>query len=220
YGLEEISTSELYARVLISNWDLEDPVVDLEEIITQDMVLQFAKAEGAAFVSGSGVGQPEGILSNADVQASAVANGGASFTNADGLIALSYAVKEQYWPNARYVMNRFTLRDIRTLKDSQGNYLWQPSANGTHGVLDTNAPATIFGYPYTIAVDYPTAAANAYTVTFGDHSLAYWVVDRVEMQLLRDPYSQAAAGSVVLHARKRVGGQVVLPEAINALKMA
>ncbi|MDR5728409.1 MAG: phage major capsid protein, partial [Terriglobia bacterium] len=141
YGLEEISTSELYARVLISNWDLEDPVVDLEEIITQDMVLQFAKAEGTAFVSGSGVGQPEGILSDTDVQTSAVLNGGASFANGDGLIKLAFSVKEQYWPNARYVLNRFTLRDIRTLKDTQGNYLWQPAADGIHG-LSTGLPAT------------------------------------------------------------------------------
>ncbi|MDR5730098.1 MAG: phage major capsid protein, partial [Terriglobia bacterium] len=125
----------------------------------------------------------------------------------------------QYWPNARYVLNRFTLRDIRTLKDTQGNYLWQPAADGIHG-LSTGLPATLYGYPYTIAVDYPTAAANAYTVTFGDHSLAYWIADRIEMQLLRDPFTQASAGAVVLHARKRVGGQIVLPEAINALKMA
>ena len=38
YGLDEIPTDELYARVLISNWDLEDPVVDLESIITEDIV--------------------------------------------------------------------------------------------------------------------------------------------------------------------------------------
>ncbi len=40
------------------------------------------------------------------------------------------------------------------------------------------------------------------------------------MSLLRDPFTQANAGAVVLHARKRVGGAVVLPEAINVLQMA
>jgi len=220
YGLDEISTSELYARVLISNWDLEDPVVNLEDIITQDMVLQFAKAEGAAFVNGDGVGgKPEGILTDTDVQGTAVLNGGASFANADGIIKLAFSIKEQYWAASRFVMNRFSLRDVRLLKDSQGNYLWQPAPDGIHGV-STGLPATLYGYPYTIAVDYPSAAANAYTVSFGDHASAYWVVDRIEMQLLRDPFSQASAGAVVLHARKRVGGQVVLPEAINVLKMA
>jgi HK97 family phage major capsid protein len=205
--------------VLVSNWDLEDPVVDLESIITEDMSDQFGKTEGLAFVSGSGVGQPEGILTNTDVQNGFVANGGASFTSGDGIIKLAFSVKEQYWANARYVCNRFTLRDLRTLKDTAGNYLWQPVADGVHG-LSTGLPATLYGYPYTIATDFPSAASNAFTVAFGDFSRAYWVVDRVQLALLRDPYSQASAGAVVLHARKRVGGQVVLPEAINVLKMA
>ena len=221
YGLEEIPTHELYARVLISNWDLEDPVVDLESIITDDIVDQFQLAEGKAFVNGTSVGQPEGILVNTDVTggANVVHQGATSFTNADGIIKLAFSVKEQYWGNARFVLNRFSLRDIRLLKDTANNYLWQPAADGVHG-LSTGLPATLYGYPYTIAVDYPDAAANAYTVSFGDHKRAYWVVDRINMSLLRDPFTQASAGAVVLHARKRVGGAVVLPEAINVLKMA
>lgn len=222
YGLDEIPTDELYARVLISNWDLEDPVVDLESIITDDIVDQFQLAEGTAFVNGDAVkGKPEGILVNSDVTtgANVVGQGAATFTNADGIIKLAFSVKEQYWGNARFVLNRFSLRDIRLLKDTANNYLWQPAADGVHG-LSTGLPATLYGYPYTIAVDYPNAASNAFTVSFGDHKRAYWIVDRIEMQLLRDPFTQANAGAVVLHARKRVGGQVVLPEAINVLKMA
>ena len=219
YGLDEISTHELYARVLLSNWLLDDAAVDLETLITADMVAQFGVSEGAAFVSGNGVGKPEGILTNADVQANQVLNGGASFTNADGIIRLAFSVKEQYWPNAQFVCNRFTLRDLRMLKDSTGNYLWQPAAFGTHGVVD-GTPATLYGYPYTVATDMPSAAANALTVAFGDFSKAYWIADRISMQMLRDPFSAAAVGEVILHARKRVGGQVVLPEAINVLKMA
>jgi HK97 family phage major capsid protein len=219
YGLEEIPTHELYARVLISNWDLEDPVVDLQSIIAEDMAVQFAVSEGAAFVNGNGIGKPAGLLASTDVQANAIGQGASSFTNADGLIKLAFSVKEQYWPNARFVLNRFSLRDIRLLKDTAGNYLWQPAADGVHGI-STGLPATLYGYPYTIAVDYPTAASNAYTVSFGDHKRAYWIADRIEIQMLRDPFTQASAGAVVLHARKRVGGQVVLPEAVNVLQMA
>lgn len=223
YGLDEIPTHELYARVVVSNWDLEDPVVDLETIISEDMAEQFGKSEGAAFVTGSGVGQPEGILTNTDVStgSNVVLNGGSTITNttADKIIALSFSVKEQYWPNARFLCNRFTLRDIRTLKDTAGNYLWEIEPNGVHG-LTTGLPTTLYGFPYTIAVDMPSAASNALTVAFGDFQKGYWIADRLVIQYLRDPYTQAAGGAVVLHARKRVGGQVVLPEAINVLKMA
>lgn len=227
YGLEEIPNHELYARVLVSNWDLEDPAVNLEPIIRDDMAEQFGKSEGAAFVDGSGVGQPEGLLTNSDVLAGYTPNGNTSFVDgasgsksgADGIIDMTFAIKEQYWPNARYVLNRFTLRDLRTLKDAQGNYLWQIAPDGFHG-MSSGLPATLYGYPYTIAVDMPDVASNAYPVLFGDFSKAYWVVDRIELQYLRDPYSEASEGVVVLHARKRVGGQVVLPEAINVLKMS
>lgn len=219
FGLEEIPTHEMYARVGVSNWDLEDPVVDLEAEIREDMSEQFGVLEGAGFVSGTGVNKPEGFLVNADVIANPVLNGAASFTNADGIIKLAFSVKEQYWPNARFVLNRLTLRDLRTLKDSSNNYLWQPTADGVHG-LSTGLPATLYGYPYTIAKDVPTAASNALTVAFGDFYKAYTIADRIEIAVLQDPYTAATSGAVIFHARKRVGGQVVLPEAINVLKMA
>jgi HK97 family phage major capsid protein len=148
-----------------------------------------------------------------------VLNGGASFTSADGVIKLAFQAKEQYWPNARYLLNRFSVRDLRLLKDSTGNYLWQPGVAGGAGVVE-GIPPTINGFPYTIAVDMPVAASNALTVAFGDFSKGYWIVDRIEISVLRDPFSAANVGQVVLHARKRVGGQVVLPEALKTLKMA
>jgi HK97 family phage major capsid protein len=219
YGLDEIPNHELYARVLISNWDIEDPVVDLETDVRDDMAEQFGVSEGAGFVVGDANGKPEGMLTNTDFIANPILNGGASFANGDGLIKLAFSIKEQYWPNARYLLNRFSLRDIRLLKDSANNYLWQPAADGTHG-LSSGLPATIYGYPYTIATDMPSAASNALPVVFADFQRLYWISDRIEIQYLRDPYSGASSGVVILHARKRVGGQVVLPEAGNVLKMA
>lgn len=217
YGLEEIPTHELYARVLISNWDLEDPVVDLEADLRDGMAEQFGVSEGAAFVGGNAIAKPEGFLVNSDVEQ--IANGGASFANADGLIKLQYALKEQYWPNARFVLNRLSLRDLRLIKDTTGNYIWAPGLGPGLGITG-GMPPTLLGSEYVMATDMPTAAANALTVSFGDFQKAYWIADRIEIQYLRDPFTQASAGSVVLHARKRVGGQVVLPEALKTLKMA
>jgi HK97 family phage major capsid protein len=217
YGLEEIPTHEAYARVLISNADLEDSVVNLEADVTESMTEQFGVAEGAAFTVGDSNGKPEGFTTNSDVEQ--VLNGAASFTSADGLIKVLFALKEPYWANASWVLNRLSLRDIRLLKDSAGNYTWQPGVAGGAGIVQ-GIPPTILDKPYTIATDMPTVASNALTVGVGDFRKAYWVVDRIEIQTLRDPFTAANAGQVVFHARKRVGGQVVLPEAIKLLKMA
>ena len=42
------------------------------------------------------------------------------------------------------------------------------------------------------------------------------VVDRVNLSILRDPFTQATSGNVRYVARKRVGGQVVLKEALQS----
>jgi HK97 family phage major capsid protein len=217
YGLEEIPTHELYARVIVSNWDLEDPVVNLESEIRDAMAEQFGVAEGTAFVAGDSNGKPEGIVFNTDVEQ--VNNGATSFTSADGLIKVLFQLKEQYWQNASWLMNRLVLRDIRLLKDSAGNYTWQPGVAGGAGTVQ-GVPATILDKPYTICPDMATTASAALTAVIGDFQRAYLIVDKIEIQTLRDPYSAAGSGQVVLHARKRVGGQVVLPEAAKLLKMA
>jgi HK97 family phage major capsid protein len=216
YGLEEIPTHELYARVVVSNWDLEDPEVDLESEIREAMAEQFGVAEGAAGIAGDSNGKPEGIIANTDVEI--VNNGATSFTNADGLIKVLFQLKEQYWMNASFLLNRFALRDIRLIKDSANNYVWQPGVAGGSGTVQ-GIPATILDKPYTICTDMPTVASAALSVAVGDFKRAYQLVDKIEIQTLRDPYSAASTGQVVVHARKRVGGQVVLPEAAKILRM-
>jgi len=41
------------------------------------------------------------------------------------------------------------------------------------------------------------------------------IVDRVALSVLRDPFTQATSGNVRYVARSRVGGQVVLAEALR-----
>ncbi len=65
----------------------------------------------------------------------------------------------------------------------------------------------------------PNVAANAFPIVFGDFQ-GYRIVDRVEFGLLRDPYSQAAAGIVRMHARKRTTGDVTDVSRFVKLKIA
>ncbi len=168
-------------------------------------------AEGAAFVTGDAVGKPEGLLVNADVAETNSGDGGA--ITADGLIDLFHAVKTAYARNGTWLMNRQTLGEVRKLKDSQGQYLWQPG-------LQAGVPGAILGAPFVEAPDVPDIAANATPVVFGDFRRGYLIVDRVQMSVLRDPFTQATSGNVRFIARRRVGGQVVLAEAIRKQRIA
>lgn len=206
--LEEIPTHELYALVDISEQELEDAVFDLEAEMQSEFATQFAAAEGTAFISGNSVGKPEGVTTNSDI--GTTNSGAAAALTGDGLIELVHAIKTEYGVNGTFIFNRSTLADIRKLKDTAGQYIFQAGMMLTAGV-----PNTILGYPYVEMPDMPDVGASAKPVAFGDFSRGYMIVDRVALSVLRDPFTQATSGNVRYVARRRVGGQVVLAEAIR-----
>lgn len=216
YGLEEFPTHEMYALLDVSEQMMEDSEFSLEEELQQEFSEQFAVTEGKAFVAGNGVGKPEGILARGDVaesnsgSAASIADAGGQ---ADGLIQLYHDLKTGYAVQGWWLLNRATLGEVRKLKDAQNNYIWQPG-------LASGIPNTILGQPYLEVPDMPDVAANATPIVFGDIRRAYTIVDRVTLSILRDPFTQATNGNVRFIARRRVGGQVVLAEAIRKLKVA
>lgn len=216
-GQEEISTQELRALTDVSRQDLEDAAFDFEGFLGEEYAEQFGVSEGLAFVSGDGVnGKPEGVLTAAD-DGYLGANGIETLvSNTNDLLAANdfidvyFALKDSYAKRATWVMKRSTIKAARKLVDTQNQYLWQPGLAGV-------APATILDRPYVEAVDMPAIANGAKAVVFGDFS-RYWIVDRLQVETLRDPYTQGPS-FVRYWARKRVGGQVVLPEAFKILKI-
>jgi len=212
-SLNTIPTHELYALVDISGALLEDSVFDLEAEMNTEFAEQFAKAEGAAFLTGNGTNKPTGILDGTTVASTTAAAAAAIAT--DDLMDLVHGLQSEYARNAAFMLNRTTLGEIRKLKDTAGQYIFQTGFSGQSGL-----PNTILGHSYVEAVDMADIAASAKPVVFGDYRRGYMIVDRVALSVLRDPYSQASTGNVRYIARRRVGGEVVLAEAMRALKMA
>ena len=68
-----------------------------------------------------------------------------------------------------------------------------------------------------IATDMPDVAGGAKPVLFGDFRRGYMIVDRINLSIMRDPFTQASSGNVRYLARRRVGGQVILPEALTTI---
>ncbi|MFZ4748471.1 MAG: phage major capsid protein [Sphingomonas sp.] len=214
YGLEELPCPEMYALIDISNQMLEDSAFDMEAEIRLEASEQFAVKEGAEFCTGTGVGMFEGILTNSSVgetvsgTAATIAD---STGQANGIVNLFYAIKTAYAQNGTFIMNRTVMGSVRRLKDGQNNYIWMPG-------IAQGQPNTILGAPYVEMPDMPNEAANSNPIVFGDFRRAYTMVDRIVMEMLRDPYTQATSGNIRFIFRRRVGGQVVLAEAIRKLK--
>jgi HK97 family phage major capsid protein len=153
-------------------------------------------------------------------QASTIAGAAAGAAGqGDPLVTLFHAVKTAYARNGLWALNRKSLGKVRMLKDTTGQYLWQPGV-GQSGTLMQGIAPTILGAGYVECPDMPDEGANAFPIAFGDWKRAYTLVDRIDMAVTRDPYTLASSGQVKIFARRRVGGQVVLGEALMLLKCA
>lgn len=210
YGMEESTPHEMTALVKITKQDLEDSAFNLQGEITSEIAEQFGVCEGKTCVQGDAVGKPEGFLTNADIEK--ITSGSSGVIAPDDIFELTYAIKEAYERNAKFVMKRSTVKAIRLLKESTTNaYIWQPGFK--------EEPQTLAGYPIVQAVDMPAIASNALAVAFGDFQKAYTIVDRIQIEIQRLVEKYAEYGQVGFLARKRVDGQVVLAEALKILKI-
>ncbi|MDR6447478.1 HK97 family phage major capsid protein [Paraburkholderia terricola] len=214
-------SGEIYANPAATQGILDDSEIDLETWLAGEVQTQFAKQEGLAFVSGDGSKKPTGILTYVAGAANAAAHpfgaievvnsGAAADITSDGIIDLIYDLPSAFTGNARFTMNRNTQRSVRKLKDGQGNYLWQPS-------YVAGQPATLAGYPVKEVPDMPDVAANSTPILFGDFQQTYLIVDRIGVRVLRDPYT--AKPYVLFYTTKRVGGGLLNPEPMRAMKIA
>lgn len=217
----EFPAMELYANPAATQQLLDDSFVNIEQWLADEVATEFAEEEGAAFISGAGVNSPRGILGYTPVADASYAWGSVGYiatgtsanfdaTNpADAILDLVYALKKGYRQNATFLMNRKTLAATRKLKDGDGFYLWQPSAQA-------GQPATLFGYPVEDDDNMTDIAANSYSIAFADFARAYIIVDRFGTRVQRDPYTNKPF--VHFYTTKRVGGGIQNFEAIKLLK--
>ncbi len=212
YGREKLIPYEMAYLAKASLKQLEDSAYDVEAELNQEFAEQFGVLESEAFVNGTGAEQPEGLLTNASVPT--YISEDADDITADSILALPFQIKSGYLPGARYLLNRTSLWKIRTFRDPVSTaYLWQPA-------MGDATPATICGFPYTLVPELDDPDTDKVPVLFGNFNRGYMIVDRVTMAVQRLSEKYAEAGEVGFLARRRVGGQVVLPEAIIKLKCA
>jgi len=218
-------SGELFANPAASQTMLDDAQFDVEAWLSGEIAHEFANAEGAAFVNGSGTDQPKGFLTytatdeadgvrafgSLQYVASGAAGAFASSNPQDRLIDLVQSLKAPYRQGAAFVMNSSTLARIRKFKTSDGAFLWQPS-------LSAENPATLLGYPVIEAEDMPDVSADSLSIAFGNFQRGYVIAERNETSILRDPYSNKPF--VHFYAVKRIGGAVTNSEAIKLMKFA
>lgn len=206
FGLEEIPVHELYAKPLASQQMLDDTGFDIEGWITRKLGEQFGVKEQSAFVSGDGVGKPEGVLNGG---LSGITSAATGVVDAEDILDLVFELPEAYAQNGVLLWKRSTTRTLRKERaTATGEFLWAPG-------VDAKTAPTFAGYAYAEAIDMPAIASGVVAAVFADWKRLYTIVDRKGINTLRDPYSSKPF--VEFYTTKRVGGQVILPEAGRTL---
>lgn len=177
-------------------------------ILSPDFAQAFAKAENAAFTSGTGSSQPQGITAGGT---SAVTAAATTAVTADEVISCFYALDERHQPNATWMMLNATAKAIRQLKDGNGQYLWAAGFAG--------APQSILGAPLIINNVMPAMTTGLKPIIVGNFAY-YWIFDRQGMDLQRLVELYAGNGQVGFLADKRFDGHVMLATAFQYITMA
>jgi HK97 family phage major capsid protein len=150
--------------IQVSRELLNDTGVDLEGYLAMQAGRALGNAFGAHMVTGTGTGQPRGVVTDATVGVTGGTGVTGAFT-ADNLIDLFYSVIAPYRASssAYWVTKDSTLANIRKLKDTTNQYIWQPS-------LQVGAPDTLLGKALVTDPNVAAPAINAKSVIFGDMS--------------------------------------------------
>jgi len=220
-GQKVLTAHKIEADPRITTEMLEDSYLNIEAWLSGKVADKFARTQNTAFLVGTGVGQPRGFLTYPAQATSGtyergainqVNMGSAAALNADGLIALQNSLKEAYQPAAVFGMQRATFGAALKLKGSD-SYLFSPVL-----LRDGQATMQLLGKSVVFMDDMPAVGANALAVVYADFGTAYTILDRVGVQILRDPFENK--GFITYYTTQRVGGDVTSFDAISIGKVA
>jgi len=227
WAMTDIPVHELSAEPEISSTMLEDSIIDLTSFFVEEAGMQFATAEGRAFMHGTGQLQPQGILTAEFVDdanwtwgkigrfKTGAANGFKASSSADPssapIVRMIKSLRSGYAAmGVGLLANRHTIAVLMNLVDERGRPLWHPS-------LDMSEPSTFSGVRVRLDDFVPNVEANAIALVLLAYS-GYLITRRRGTMVLRDPYSKHP--SVIFRTTQRTGGGIMNYEAIKVLQAA
>lgn len=199
-----LDAHKLHVAIKVTEELLYDNAFNLEGYILDQFGKALGNAEEDAFLNGDGTGKPLGLF--AATGGGTVAGILTAAIKSDDMLDLVYALKRPYRKKASFIMNDKTLSSLRKLKDNNGAYIWQPS-------YQAGEPDRVLGYAV-----HTSAYAPEDAIAFGDYKY-YNIGDRGTRSFseLRELF--AGNGMIGYVAKERVDGKLILPEAVQILKL-
>ena len=203
FTINTVDSWKLAAFVKMDEAFIRDAGFDIENYLINRFAKNFGRAEDNAFINGTGIQMPTGILNAANGADVGITTAEVTY---DNVIGLYFYVKPEYRRNAVWLMNDETALALRTLKDSAGNYLWR------------NSDDTILGKRVIISEYMPNAESDSKPIAFGDFSY-YWVIGRspVSVKTLTEKF--ALHDQIGYLAFEFLDGKLIRPEAVKVIQI-
>jgi len=147
--------------VLVSEELLQDSAFDLGAFIGEALGVRLGRIQNEFFTTGSGTGQPQGVVTAATTALTT----GAEAIAWEDLVELIHSVDPAYRasPQTRFMFSDATLGKIKQLADQEGRPLWLPG-------IASGEPDRVLGYQYTINQDMTGIETGEKAILFGDFS--------------------------------------------------
>lgn len=205
------------AKIVRVSKTLIRKAMSAEGIVRDRLAYKRGITEEKGFLTGNGSGQPLGMFTaSADgISTARDVSTGNTTTDIrfDGLIECKYSIKGAYWPRLQWMFHRDAVKRIAKLKDGEGQYIWQPSAQA-------GQPDRLLNVPFRVSEYVPnTFTTGLYVGLLGDLSF-YWIADALSMELERLNELYAANNQVGFILRFETDGMPVLEEAFARVKLA
>lgn len=187
--------------VQVSTELLEDSGVDLLGFLANQVGNELGFRVNAGLTVGTGTGQPKGVVAAAAAGITGGTGVSGAFT-ADNLIDLYYSLNgaARLLPGVGWMMNGASVGKVRKLKDTAGQYVFQPA-------LAADSPDTLLGKPIFENPAVVDTAVNAKSVIVG-HLPSYFVRTVGGIRLDRSDDYAFNAGLVTFRATFRVDGNL------------
>lgn len=216
-GKRELNPNPLAKRVKLSKKLMQVSAIPIESFIQERLAYKFGVSQEKAFMTGNGANKPMGLFtaSSSGISTSRDVSTGNTTTSLtfDGVIEAFYTLKEQYQARAAFLFNRAAIKQLRKLKDGEGQYIWQAA-------VVAGTPDTLLARPVISSEFVPsTFTAGLYVGMVADFSY-YWIVQVLNLEVQRLVELYAEANQVGWIGRMDIDAMPVLQEAFVRLKLA
>ncbi len=204
----EIDLHKMAAYTVVSDELLDDSnpaIATIVQSLFGDAVLDL---EETAFLSGTGVAQPTGIINSAGI--GTVARAGAGAVVYADLVNLTYGIPPRHRSRGVFIADDTVVQALKLLVDGQNRPLYYRSYR------EDGDAERLIGYPIVETTRTPNIGITG-DIIFGDIK-QYVIADRQGIAIGRSEHVYYLRDLTVIRVVKRVGGDCLVPQCFAVLE--